>query len=191
MTASRLCACGCGRATRLASKTDATRGWTKGEPLAYLHGHGGGSSPLPLSLLIWTRIDVREPDECWPWTGYVGKHGYGSVARGRVHRLVLAEKLGRYLAADEVTRHTCDNRICCNPNHLIVGTNLDNVRDAVERGRTARGERNGRARLTSAAVEEIRRLYATGEFRHVDLAEMFGVARSTIQTVTSGKRWAA
>lgn len=181
------CACGCGRETTISDVNNTARGWVKGEPRRYIRGHSGGIREVPL----FDHVDVRGPDECWPWTGLFDSHGYGKVRRGRAPRLILAEKIGRDLLPGEVARHTCDNRPCCNPAHLTPGSHADNSRDAIERGRQVRGERHGQSKLTWAQVESIRSLFATGEVRQADLAIRFGVARSTIGTVVARRGWVA
>jgi len=186
----RLCACGCGVPTKLAGYTKTSQGWIKGEPVAYLYAHRA-PTPTPVADLVWPRIDVRGPDECWPWMGYVTPRGYGRAAGKYVHRLVLAEKLGRELTPDEVTRHTCDNTTCCNPNHLIPGTPADNVHDARDRGRLRRGESNPASKLTQSRADEIRALCATGKFGRRELAERFGVSIPTIYMVITRKAWIA
>jgi hypothetical protein len=55
-----------------------------------------------------------------------------------------------------IVRHTCDNKRCINPDHLLLGTNADNARDAMERGLYPRGERHGCAKLNWKQVHDIR-----------------------------------
>ncbi len=74
--------------------------------------------------------------DCIDWEGRISSAGYAMEGRtSRVSRRVLAEKLGRALLPGEVARHTCDRPVCVNPEHLIPGTQSDNVNDAVARGR--------------------------------------------------------
>ena len=98
---------------------------------------------------FWALVDRRGPDECWPWTRGLDKDGYGKFTikedgekqrHVRAHRTALTLKLGRPPVG--VTRHSCDNPICCNPNHLSEGTQLENRADAVARDRTAKGDRS-------------------------------------------------
>lgn len=75
---------------------------------------------------------------CVEWGGARNAQGYGVMPKAvhgsrLAHRAALAEKLGR--AVQGVSRHTCDNPPCVNPDHLVEGTQADNVADAVERGR--------------------------------------------------------
>lgn len=82
-----------------------------------------------------------EPDTgCMHWTRSVAPQGYGRLIIpvkqiAYAHRIALEIRLGRKLVEGEQARHTCDNRICVNPDHLIPGTAADNARDAVERNR--------------------------------------------------------
>jgi hypothetical protein len=97
--------------------------------------------PIPtLEERFWRRVDRRGPDECWPWTGHLGVDGYGVLWRRRrvlvrAHRLSLQFKLGRDLPSEVCACHTCDNRVCVNPAHLVEGTRADNNRDMFAKGR--------------------------------------------------------
>lgn len=84
-----------------------------------------------------------------------------------------------------IIRHTCDNRICVNPAHLLVGTYQDNSNDAIERGRTLTGEKNHSAKLTIERVREIR----TSQESNKSLADRFGVVPQTVFNIRKGKRW--
>ncbi len=97
---------------------------------------------------FWSRVAIKSPNECWFWTkGKTGKPGnyygraryepYGSMA----HRVSYAITKGSIPEGKHIL-HSCDNGLCCNPNHLRVGTPADNMRDKVERGR-ARGNNIG------------------------------------------------
>ena len=95
------------------------------------------------------------------------------------------------LSASTDTRHTCDNRWCINPAHLLPGTRLDNVMDMVQRGRHARtrlcGERHPNHKLTWAKVAVIRKSGGT----HRSLAARYGISRSAISAIKSGRAWNA
>lgn len=94
------------------------------------------------------------PDACWPWTGMKIK-GYGRF--GTRHRVrFLAHRVAYELAngpivghipgdpvAERLVMHLCDNPPCCNPKHLRVGTDAENIADCVAKGRNSRGERHG------------------------------------------------
>lgn len=90
---------------------------------------------------LFKRIAVGGPDECWLWQSKspAQKWNYGSILiegkHYRPHRLVMEIKLGRPIQAGMLVRHTCDTPGCCNPNHLVEGTSLQNTRDTIDRGR--------------------------------------------------------
>jgi hypothetical protein len=86
-----------------------------------------------------------------------------------------------------VVRHKCDNPICVRPDHLETGTYQDNSDDMVVRGRSARGEKAGRVKLTDTQVLEIRAKRPTTTL--MSLAKEYGVARSTINNVVQGRIW--
>ena len=128
---------------------------------------------------------------CWEWNGYRDKCGYGHVnfqgRRNRAHVVSFIAHGGELLPGQHV-RHQCDNPPCCNPAHLIAGTRADNMRDMVERGRSARGSRLRHSILTEALVAEIRQLCASG-LPQVDAARRFGVGSSAIHQIVRRKGW--
>ena len=87
---------------------------------------------------FWSKVD-RSADGCWPWRGCRGRDGYGAVTIGgrklRAHRYSYSICVGP-IPSGLLVLHSCDNRVCVNPAHLSVGTQKDNMRDCVERGRT-------------------------------------------------------
>ena len=92
-----------------------------------------------------------------------------------------------------IIRHKCDNMACVNPDHLEPGSHADNMRDMVERGRSAMGVRNSKAKLTPEQVAEIRRLFVpqSTEYGSVALGRMYGVSNSTINRIVRGLYWVA
>ena len=96
---------------------------------------------------FWPKVDVRDPDECWPWTGCRTKRGYGRIAyQGGVenaHRLAWILSGGDDPSGLEV-RHRCDNPPCVNVAHLQLGTHLENMQDIWRRGRGNPGRMPGR-----------------------------------------------
>jgi len=80
---------------------------------------------------LWRKVDVRAPDECWPWTGFVARDGYARAKwpNGKLyypHRLAV-EVDGRLIPAGMVVDHICRNRRCCNPVHLRIVTPRTNT----------------------------------------------------------------
>jgi len=107
----------------------------------------------------------------------------------------------RQIPAGMVVMHKCDNPACYNPEHLVLGTQKDNVRDCIEKGRAAgiglRGESSNVAKLTEKQVLEIRASYAgkqhSSEVRRgptmEQLAARYGVSRKQIANILSGHSW--
>lgn len=139
------------------------------------------------------RRSIRiSPSDCWEWsggtfnnTGYAQFHVPG--LRGlRAHRWIYAQIKGPVEGV--VIRHTCDNKLCVNPAHLIPGTQRDNIRDKVERGRQARGEQVGGVKLTADLVRDIRRRVSSGESQ-ADVGRSVGVTRYTVYKIVHRKTW--
>ena len=142
---------------------------------------------------LWGRVAVGDKNECWPWTGRKLPDGYGRLTiRNRkwlAHRLAWTLTFGDIPAGLDVC-HKCDNPGCCNPDHLFLGTHLDNMRDKVAKGRASAlmGEDCPTAKLTNAAVIEIRRLRAEG-WTLIRLGERFNTHLSNISLICRGKAW--
>jgi hypothetical protein len=135
---------------------------------------------------------VKRGDGCWEWTGAISE-GYGQFwFRGRVRR---AHRAAYILFRGEIPEgahvlHRCDNRACVNPDHLFLGTNLDNILDRVAKGRSLpmRGSANGRARLNEEDVGKIKRLLSAG-VGAPEVAQRYGVAHATIHCIQTGRNW--
>lgn len=109
------------------------------------------------------------------------------------HRVAYVEANGLKIEDIDglVVRHLCDNPPCINPNHLELGTQADNLRDMVDRGRQVRGEDSGRAILTAEQVAEIRDRYipycrANGARA---LSRELGVHNTTVSAIVNGENW--
>ena len=140
---------------------------------------------------FWRRVEKTEG--CWLWMGCRLKGGYGRL--WYVDRLVLAHRLAYFLTFGEIPTsinilHDCDNPPCVKPGHLFLGTQADNVHDAIRKGRdvSSPGELNGGARLSELQVLEIRRLYECGKIRS-RLAADYKVNWSTINRIIRKQTW--
>lgn len=128
--------------------------------------------------------------QCWEWTGAKIPKGYGKLTvNGEMcmaHRIAYQFFNGR-IPTDKIIRHSCDNPACCNPQHLLTGSYQENSTDMVTRKRSARGEDNARSKLTESQAAYVRR--NPDGLTVMALAEKFGVAKSTISYVRSGRSW--
>jgi len=157
---------------------------------------------------FWARVDVRGTDECWPWTAGRNGRGYGRFnLRGKMysaHRVAWVIANGSVPEAMCIRHLACDNPPCCNPAHLAVGTDADNMADMKAKQRaptgerhgrrtqpeaTARGEKGGRAKLTATDVLAIRERYATGEMTQKALAQEYAVGPTLIWSIVHGVIW--
>jgi hypothetical protein len=139
---------------------------------------------------VWDRIDKGGEDDCWDWWGCLDD-GYGWTQINKIaykaHRVVYELTFGKIPDGMHVLHH-CDNRKCCNPKHLFLGTNDDNVKDKCLKNRQSRGEKN-HSKLTIERVLEIRRLYSMGGISQKNLAKMFGVGHTIIGNIILRKKW--
>lgn len=152
-------------------------------------------NPAVWSASFWKKV-IRIEGECWPWRGATNESGYGTATRWtgrrwanvRAHRVAWELTNGRPPAPGLVIRHLCHNPICCNPAHLVEGTQKDNVRDMISAKRFARGSAAGRAKLTEERVAELRARHSEGAT--VDaLAAETGVPRATVWNVVTRRSW--
>lgn len=115
-------------------------------------------------------------------------HGYPVMVRKgerlRIYRHRFEKRFGP-VPAGLVVRHTCDNRKCINTDHMLLGTRADNMHDKTARGRTVKGEKNGRSILIEADAIEI--LKSKAKTR--DLAVEYKVSCDTIAAIRAGRRW--
>ncbi len=148
------------------------------------------------------KVDVREPDECWPWTAAVFDNGYGAFRLG--DRQTKAHRTGYELLVGPISEglyvcHTCDNRLCQNPRHWFLGTHGDNARDREQKGRGRGrenlpvvhlfGSTNGQAKLTEDDVREMRRLRAEEGWRLLDLADRFQTTKPNVSMIVNRRTW--
>lgn len=138
---------------------------------------------------FWAKVEIRGEHECWPWQGSIHKSGYGHFRVGgkygqirEAHALICEYFQGPFVGEVHV-RHSCDNPVCCNPNHLIPGSRQENIDDMVAKGRN-RSPRlgNGHPKLGPEDYREIADLYRGGENKSA-LARRFGVTPPRIRQI--------
>lgn len=154
---------------------------------------------------FWDKVSIGA--ECWTRDGGTNDRGYGVfyLAGGRrmfAHRASYVLTHGP-IPDESVVRHRCDNPPCVNPSHLLIGTQGDNVQDAVDRGRfpsddahptrtrpelVTQGEARSWSKLTEADVRDIRAQAAVGTAKRA-LARQFGVNEAVVRRIVKREAW--
>ncbi len=144
---------------------------------------------------FWDKVSIPPEGGCWTWTAAKKDGGYGVIGVGR-DKLVRAHRMSWELANGPIPDglfvcHHCDNPSCVNPDHLFLGTPLDNTRDMDNKGRrvsvAVRGEKQGLAKLTRNSVIRIR--IVAGALPAGKIAKAVGVSKKSVLNVLHGKTW--
>jgi hypothetical protein len=142
---------------------------------------------------FWGKVQKGNSNDCWLWTGALSHNGYGLISWGgrgkhknqRAHRIAYQIFFEKSPSGFQVL-HKCDNRKCCNPHHLFLGTSKDNTDDMMKKGRY-KGNK-----LTLKQISEIRHRYAwrgIGGESTRKLAKEFGVSSVQISHIVTHKQW--
>lgn len=151
-------------------------------------------NPVQIQRFL-SNVDKKSEDECWPWKKYKNKNGYGMVGfeRGYLyysHRVAWSLVNGE-IPENHMVLHHCDNPQCCNPSHLFIGIQRDNMLDMAKKDRSTFGEKSGRAKLTEEQVRYILSVNGTRKrgTGYRALAKKFGVDRTSIRLIVTGINW--
>lgn len=156
---------------------------------------------------FWAK--VKKTNSCWIWTAAKRNKGYGAFTykengrtiQGRAHRYSYELHKGP-IPPGMFVLHQCDNPACVNPDHLFLGTNDDNIRDMLSKGRHIpggthigdkgdwkRGAAHHAAKLTPDDIREMRRLHAEGGWSYSQLGKRFGVNTSAAYKIVKRLLW--
>lgn len=145
--------------------------------------------------LFWRKVGPPNDRGCRLWTGVPDRKGYGaSCFKGlstAAHRVAFLLAFG-LLPKDRVVMHECDEPLCCNPAHLRLGTQAENMADMWRKGRGKIqhlhfvGEAHGRAKVTDEQVRAIRAEYARGNRSQQAIADQYGISQSQIGRIVRG-----
>ena len=133
---------------------------------------------MKLREKILERVKVTSTG-CWEWQGAKNDKGYGQVWDKESRKVVYCHRTMANAPKCSVVLHSCDNPICCNPEHLKVGTQAENQADMAAKGRAHRGYK-----LSDESVLEIEASSESG----VSLAKRYGVSQQTICDIRKGRR---
>lgn len=150
---------------------------------------------LSIEERFWSKVAITtDINLCWEWQAAFDNNGYGRIKDNRVNK--KAHRISWELTYGEIPEgllvlHSCDNRKCCNPKHLFLGTNDDNMKDMFKkfRGNAPRKEANKNHKLTSELVSEIRLRYAKEKIAQHELAKQYNVSKTTIGYIILWKTW--
>lgn len=152
-----------------------------------------GKYTLPIRQMwperFWARVS-KDADGCWRIAGVpANKAGHVLIVTPQGFR-AYAHRISWYLAFGRIPKgqsvlHKCDVPCCVNPAHLFLGSQRDNMLDAVHKGR-----KNcfGKQKLNAAQVQEIRALAEQGVLQR-EIAERFGIRRNSVSTIVNRKSW--
>jgi len=131
---------------------------------------------------------VEKTDGCWNWTGCKYSFGYGRIVKRGGFQTMKPHILSWLIHNGEIPDglcvcHSCDNRACCNPSHLWLGTSRQNTWDMINKGRCPWSV------LSQGDVDNIRTVYGEGGITQMQLARVFGVSRQMIGHIVTFKRW--
>jgi hypothetical protein len=146
---------------------------------------------IPAQVLTRFHTFVNKTHSCWLWTAGVDKDGYGQLARPhrsplKTHRLAWLLAHGGRLSSRQHVLHRCDVPRCVNPDHLFLGDQDANMKDAAAKGRL-HGERHNKQTVPQWVVDFIRNAsYQRGTQN--ELARRFGVSKTYISLIRRGLR---
>lgn len=158
------------------------------------------SDPLTLRGYLWSNRILpklhQTPSGCLEWREKQIANGYGRItitngSQLSTHRVSLEVSIGRLLIQNERSLHKCDNPSCCNPEHLFVGSDQDNVLDKWQKGRAnhAVGEAYSHTKLSASEVIQIRSEYASRTTSYGKLAKKYKVKPSAIVKIVKNVTW--
>lgn len=149
---------------------------------------------------FWSKVEKGEG--CWEWQASLLGGGYGVYCypiNGKLqnigaHRVSWVIHNGPYDQSNQVVCHKCDNRKCVNPDHLFLGTQSDNIKDAVKKRRFTVGSKHKLSKLTEDDVRAIRKLYTNvpAGYRKpafASVAREYGVDPTIISRIVKGTIW--
>ena len=152
-----------------------------------------------VDIRFWSKVDIGTPNNCWEWQACADSTGYGRFLLEGIN--VLAHRVAWELAFGPIPKgegfhgtcvcHKCDNRKCCNPNHLFLGAQKDNVHDCIAKGRKAiaRGENHRGAKLSESQIVQIRKDYIPHKKSCAKLALEYNVAESNMSAIVRRITW--
>jgi len=152
---------------------------------------------------VWQLISIKGDDDCWEWQGCKNSTGYGSMTASQktysAHRIVFyltyPNVISLQAPSDKKSKqfilHKCDNRLCCNPSHMMLGNYDDNNKDAAAKGRSKapKGAEHKLAKLTQDQARKVREIHKTG-LTFVQIGKMFNIHANNISRIVKMRGYA-
>jgi hypothetical protein len=145
-------------------------------------------------LSIIEKYSMPEPNTgCWLWHQFLTIHGYGQLTfRKKIykaHRFSYETFIGK-IPKGLFVCHKCDEPSCINPDHLFLGTHLDNVKDMVNKKRHSFGERKINSKVTAVSAQIIRECWSKfGRGSQDRIASYFNISQSNVSMIASRITW--
>ena len=148
-----------------------------------------------------TKVNKNSGTDCWEWIGAKYRKGYGHFRRfkkgiwtmEKAHRFSYEHynNLNSYKDIENLfVCHTCDNPSCVNPNHLFVGSNLDNVNDKVSKGRHSFGRQSNHTWLSLEVANKIREFKNKNpNVSYRDIGKVFGTSTTQVCRILNNQIW--
>ncbi len=138
------------------------------------------------------RDTTIDSNGCWNYNLNRDKAGYGMSSyrrqRLRIHRVSWIVFRGE-IPKNSCVLHHCDNKSCCNPDHLFLGSHKENSEDMVKKNRNAHGSRAGSAKLIEIDVMNIRKFYNAGLYTQKELSIIYDIRQTKISEIVNLKSW--
>lgn len=128
---------------------------------------------------FWNGVDKRGSDECWPWKRFAAG-GYGRFRSGGAHRYAYRLTYGEIPAGKRFpVMHLCNNKLCCNPDHLKLGTPSDNVSGAYRDGLIPLGKDHARAKFSVELIMAVK----NDARPQMELERIYGISQTHISRI--------
>lgn len=177
------------------------------EKIKYIEENFGKYKNVEYFYRFWEKVDIKvNTKECWNWLANVAIYEYDyEYSKFWCHNKMIRTNRVAYtlskgdISDNKVVMHTCNNPICCNPNHLKLGSLSENSRYMVGCGRWNNyGENNGFSKLTDDQVRQIHKTYKEQRYQHPEfkqwqilepIAKKFKIDSSNLNRIVNGKTW--
>jgi hypothetical protein len=142
-----------------------------------------------VNIRFWSKVQIQDKEDCWNWIYKGTSQGYGEFWDNQTHSSIPSHRVAWMLTNGEIPKgfcvcHKCDNPKCCNPLHLFLGTQKENMKDMRAKGRGAKTYK----RFLEKEVIEIKELHALGVSGRT-LAKEFSTSPSRISKIVTGLVW--